>query len=225
MARRSLGAHWGLRCTGSLRRCPPALTECSLCHIMHNNILVCVMLPLAIYTVSSALHTPTKVTVFCPKKPKGKGLVQGHPSSEVIELRPGAKLSDSAAHEPSGASACVRRSSPSVQKEEGGLQGLINTQENIKAPTELRGPEGVIEVGLERREEERWLKHFRGMGASLERKGLIGASRTEQHEETGSGKQERSFSRGICLGRGSEWEVCSETVARLVHGCWQTGSP
>ena len=31
---------------------------------------------------------------------------------------------------------------------------MINTQENIKAPTELRGPEGVIEVGLERREEE-----------------------------------------------------------------------
>lgn len=83
---------------------------------------------------------------------------------------------------------------------------MINTQENRKAQTEPWLPEGVVEAGLQRIEEEGWLQQGRGRSFPGEdgphRSLKDGATRGD-----GDGKQERHFSRGTCLGRGPEWDV------------------
>lgn len=102
---------------------------------MNCNPLISVMLSsLVIYTLPS--HRPTE----------GRELIQSQPSLQEVKLRLGAQFSDPTTHGLSGASCSFKSNVLGMQKEGGGFQGLINMQENIKAQTVLRLPEGEIEA-------------------------------------------------------------------------------
>lgn len=151
---------------------------------------------------------------------KGQRTCPRSPSSEEVELRRGAKFSAATAHEPPGASRCLRRNAPGMQKEGGDFQGLINTRENIKAQQncDARGSGG------------RPTAEDRGRavaGASLGRgsclgQGLHGAFRMEgealqQREPPGPSRgcpQTGSPQRGLA-GRGREGPVCTVFGAQL----------